>query len=145
MCEGRVRSYKMQYLNGGASGGTEHHRPHFHVLNMVLSSGMVEERCTCEGCNMFCTCPPSCSSMICCDNYSKRGRRGGGEGEGEGKEGEGGDAREEWEMGGRGGGDGRERRGRWEGEEGEMGGRESETGGREMEGKRKKKRGEREE
>ena len=116
MCEGRVRSYKMQYLNGGASGGTEHHRPHFHVLNMVLSSGMVEERCTCEGCNMFCTCPPSCSSMICCDNYSKRGRRGGGGGGGGG------------EGGGRGRceggvGDGRERRGRWEGEEGEMGGR----------------------
>ena len=73
MCEGRVKSYKVQYLNGGVSGRTEPQHPHFHVLNMVLSSGMVEERCTCEGCSMFCTCPPSCSSMICCDNCNKRG------------------------------------------------------------------------
>ena len=115
----------MEYLNGGASGGTEQQRPHFHVLNMVLSSGMVEERCTCEGCSMFCTCPPSCSSMICCDNCSKRGeekrgeRRGGGRG-GKGKEGKGGDARE--------------RSGRWEGERGK--GRGRQKGEREREEER---------
>ena len=107
----------MEYLNGGASGGTEQQRPHFHVLNMVLSSGMVEERCTCEGCSMFCTCPPSCSSMICCDNCSKRGEEERGERRGGGR-------------GGRG--------------KGEMQGRGVGEGGREREGKRKTKRGERE-